>query len=152
MALPMTAIENCQPLRLGHSATKDVAAGAFGVRASPLKDTQPGAHSVMVNSVITWVGAFDAQPAEFHRTLNLCDRLFTEEQPGASGRDFLTMLNHHSLKTVQGFVEPGLAQAAPEDRFQFERHGFFVADRKDHLPGKALVFNRVTGLKDAWGR
>mgnify|MGYP002147820912 CR=1 FL=1 len=49
------------------------------------------------------------------------------------------------------FVEPGLAQAAADDKFQFERHGYFVADRKDHGVGK-LVFNRTTGLKDSWAK
>jgi glutaminyl-tRNA synthetase len=48
-------------------------------------------------------------------------------------------------------VEPSLAQAAADDKFQFERHGYFVADRKDHSKGKP-VFNRVTGLKGSWGK
>jgi glutaminyl-tRNA synthetase len=56
-----------------------------------------------------------------------------------------------SLKTVAAYVEPSLAQAAADDHFQFERHGYFVADRKDHAAGKP-VFNRVTGLKDSWGK
>ncbi|QTD47385.1 hypothetical protein J1M35_12875 [Ottowia testudinis] len=50
----------------------------------------------------------------------------------------------------QAIVEPGLAKEAPEDRFQFERHGFFVADRSEHVAGEKLAFNRVTGLKDSW--
>ncbi|HMN15540.1 MAG TPA: glutamine--tRNA ligase, partial [Bellilinea sp.] len=70
----------------------------------------------------------------------------------AGGRDFLTVLNPNSLTTAQAIVEPSLAKAAPEDRFQFERHGFFVADRRDHVPGGRLVFNRVTGLKDSWAK
>jgi glutaminyl-tRNA synthetase len=57
------------------------------------------------------------------------------------------------------YVEPGLASAKRDERFQFERHGYFVADRKDHvpddmaagLPGKP-VFNRVAGMKDSWGK
>jgi glutaminyl-tRNA synthetase len=48
-------------------------------------------------------------------------------------------------------VEPSLAQSAPDQKFQFERHGYFVADRRDHAPGR-LVFNRTTGLKDSWGK
>lgn len=47
--------------------------------------------------------------------------------------------------------EPLLAACAPDDHFQFERHGYFVADRKDHAAGKP-VFNRVTGLKYSWGK
>ena len=93
-------------------------------------------------------GAHDGQPA----TVNLYDRLFTEEQPDAGGRDFLTVLNPHSLHTVQAIVEPSLAAAQPEDRFQFERHGYFVADRREHQAGGRLVFNRIAGLKDSWGK
>jgi len=52
---------------------------------------------------------------------------------------------------VSGYVEPSLAHAAPDDKFQFERHGYFVADRVDHAPGKP-VFNRTTTLKDSWGK
>jgi glutaminyl-tRNA synthetase len=67
----------------------------------------------------------------------------------ANGKDFLASLNPDSLKTVTAYVEPSLAEAHADDKFQFERHGYFVADRKDHAPGKP-VFNRVTGLKDSW--
>ena len=132
-------------------ATKDEAGRASVVRANLIKDTKsgtPGADSVKVKGVITWVGVADGKPAE----VRLYDRLFTEEQPDAGGRDFLTVLNPNSLTTVQAIVEPSLAKAAPEDRFQFERHGFFVADRREHVPGEKLVFNRVTGLKDSWGK
>ena len=62
------------------------------------------------------------------------------------------MLNTNSLNTVQAIVEPSLASAQPEDRFQFERHGFFVADRREHQAGGRLVFNRIAGLKDSWGK
>lgn len=68
-----------------------------------------------------------------------------------SGKDFLAALNPDSLKTVAAYVEPSLARAEADDKFQFERHGYFVADRRDHVPGKP-VFNRVTGLKDSWGK
>ena len=60
-------------------------------------------------------------------------------------------LNPDSLKVVQAYVEPSLAWAAPDQKFQFERHGYFVADRDDHQPGKP-VFNRAVGLKDSWGK
>ena len=85
--------------------------------------------------------------------MRLYDRLFTEEQPDAGGRDFLAALNPASLRTVQAIVEPALARAQPEDRYQFERHGFFVADRREHtVSGRRLVFNRITGLRDSWGK
>ena len=132
-------------------ATKHEAGAVSTVRARLIPGTKsgtPGADSVKVKGVITWVGVADGQPAE----VRLYDRLFTEEQPDAGGRDFLTVLNPNSLTTAQAIVEPSLAKAAPEDRFQFERHGFFVADRRDHVPGGRLVFNRVTGLKDSWAK
>ena len=132
-------------------ATKDEAGRASQVSAVLIKDTKsgtPGADSVKVKGVITWVGAADGLSA----TVHLYDRLFTEEQPDAGGRDFLTVLNPHSLHTVQAIVEPSLANAQPEDRFQFERHGYFVADRREHQAGDKLVFNRIAGLKDSWGK
>ena len=132
-------------------ATKDEAGRASQVSAVLIKDTKsgsPGADSVKVKGVITWVGAADGLPA----TVHLYDRLFTEEQPDAGGRDFLSVLNPNSLNTVQAIVEPSLAAAQPEDRFQFERHGYFVADRREHQAGDKLVFNRIAGLKDSWGK
>ena len=52
---------------------------------------------------------------------------------------------------VQGFVEPALATAPADERYQFERHGYFVTDRQDHRAA-APVFNRITGLKDGWAK
>jgi glutaminyl-tRNA synthetase len=49
-------------------------------------------------------------------------------------------------------VEPSLASAQPDQKFQFERHGYFVADRVDHLPGQRAVFNLAVGLRDGWGK
>ena len=55
------------------------------------------------------------------------------------------------MKVVTAYVEPSLAAAQPDQKFQFERFGYFVADRNDHTPGKP-VFNRAVGLKDSWGK
>ncbi len=71
--------------------------------------------------------------------------------PDTTEKDFLEELNPDSLKTVAAYVEPSMASAKGDDRFQFERHGYFVADREDHAAGK-LVFNRAVGLKDSWGK
>ena len=120
------------------------------VLATLVPDTKsgtPGADAVKVKGVITWVSAVTGVPAE----VRLFDRLFTEAQPDAGGRDYLTVLNPNSKKTVLAYVEPGLAAALADDRFQFERHGYFVADRQDHAPGK-LVFNRTATLKDTWSK
>ena len=129
---------------------KDADGRVTVVLANVVPDTKsgtPGADAVKVKGTITWVGAHDAVAATF----NLYDRLFTEAQPDAGDRDFRSVLNPHSKAVVQGYVEPALAAVAAEACFQFERHGYFVADRVDHTPA-APVFNRSTGLKDSWGR
>ena len=129
---------------------KDAQGQVTAVLATLLPDTKsgtPGADAVKVKGVITWVSASTGLPAEVH----LYDRLFAEAQPDAGGRDFLSVLNPNSKKTVRAFVEPDLAAAKADARFQFERHGYFVADRKDHAPGK-LVFNRTATLKDTWSK
>ena len=128
---------------------KDDSGRVTKVLARVLPDTKsgtPGADVVKVKGTITWVGAHDAVPA----TVNLYDRLFTQAQPEAGGRDFREVLNPASKQVVQAWLEPGLASAQQENRFQFERHGYFVADRVLHAPG-AMVFNRITTLKDSWG-
>ena len=96
----------------------------------------------------TWVGAADGVSAE----VRLYNRLFTDPQPDACGKNFLDALNPDSLKVVTAVVEPSLAAAKQDQKFQFERHGYFVADRADHGVGGKVVFNRVTGLKDSWGK
>lgn len=129
---------------------KDAEGNVTKVLATVVPDTKsgtPGADSVKVKAAITWVGVADGVQAE----VRLYDRLFTDPQPDAGGKDFLTLLSPDSLKVVTAYVEPSLANAQPDDKFQFERFGYFVADRKDHTPGKP-VFNRATGLKDSWGK
>ena len=75
--------------------------------------------------------------------------MFTYAQPDAGGKDFIEGLNPNSLKVVTAFVEPSLGAAKADDKFQFERHGYFVADRVDHGAGRP-VFNLAVGLKDSW--
>jgi len=108
----------------------------------------PGADNVKAKAAITWVGVANGVQAE----VRLYDRLFSDPQPDAGGKNFLDALNPDSLKVVTAVVEPSLAAAQPDQKFQFERHGYFVADRKDHGVGGKVVFNRVTGLKDSWGK
>jgi glutaminyl-tRNA synthetase len=128
---------------------KDASGTVVAVLATVLPDTRsgtPGADAVKVKGTISWVGVHDGVTAE----LRLFERLFTEDQPDAEGRDFRGVLNPSSRRVVQGVVEPGLAHCAADTRLQFERHGYFVADRVDHVPGQRLVFNRITGLKDGY--
>jgi glutaminyl-tRNA synthetase len=102
-----------------------------------------------VKGVIHWLSVKHALPAE----IRLYDRLFTDPEPdGHKDRDFLEFLNPESLETVQGWVESAVKDAAPETRYQFERMGYFCADRFEHKSGEKLVFNRTVGLKDTWAK
>ncbi|MDG0800550.1 glutamine--tRNA ligase [Pectobacterium polaris] len=97
-----------------------------------------------VKGVIHWVSAAHAVPAEFR----LYDRLFSVANPGAA-EDFLSTINPDSLRITQGFVEASLAQAEVEKAYQFEREGYFCADRV-YSSAEHLVFNRTVGLRDTW--
>ena len=130
--------------------TKDADGNITEVLATVVPDTKsgtPGADSVKVKAAITWVGVADGVNAE----VRMYDRLFLDAHPDAGGKDFIESLNPNSLKVVTAIVEPSLANAKPDDKFQFERHGYFVADRIDHKAGKP-VFNLAVGLKDSWGK
>ena len=131
-------------------AAKDASGRVTEVHATLIPDTKsgtPGSSSVKVKGVITWVSAHDGLAAE----VRMYDRLFLDPQPDAGGKDYLESLNPDSLKTVTAIVEPSLANAQADEKFQFERHGYFVADRMDHAAGKP-VFNFAVGLKDSFGR
>jgi glutaminyl-tRNA synthetase len=142
-------------LKYGHviectGANKDAQGKVTEVLAQLIPDTKsgtPGSDSVKVKGVITWVSQADALSAE----VRLYDRLFTEAHPDAGGRDFLSSLNPDSLNVIHAYVEPSLASSQPDAKFQFERHGYFVADRMDYTSHKP-VFNRCTGLKDTWSK
>ena len=142
-------------LKYGHviectGAEKDAQGNVTEVHATLVPDTKsgtPGSDAVKVKGVITWVSAADAVQAE----VRLYDRLFAVPQPDTGDKDFLEELNPDSLKVVTAYVEPSLASAKPDEKFQFERHGYFVADRVEHT-GEKPVFNRVAGMKDSWGK
>jgi glutaminyl-tRNA synthetase len=102
-----------------------------------------------VKGVIHWLSAEHAVAAE----VRLYDRLFSDPEPdGYKDRDFLEFLNPDSLLTVQGWVEAAALNASNETRFQFERLGYFCADRFDHVAGEKPVFNRTVSLKDTWAK
>jgi len=128
---------------------KDADGRVVRVLARVVPDTKsgtPGADAVKVKGNITWVGMHEGVAAE----LRLYDRLFREPQPDAGERDFRDALNPDSLRVTRGWLEPSLADLPAAQHVQFERHGYFVSDRKDHRR-EAPVFNRSTGLKDGWG-
>ncbi|MEL0038747.1 MAG: glutamine--tRNA ligase/YqeY domain fusion protein [Halieaceae bacterium] len=96
--------------------------------------------------VIHWVSAVTGVSA----TIRLYDRLFTVPNPAKSD-DVLSVVNPDSLREVNtAVVEPSLVHAAVESVYQFEREGYFVADRYDHSPSQP-VFNLTIGLRDSWG-
>jgi glutaminyl-tRNA synthetase len=112
------------------------------VRATYYADSKsgtPGADKYKVKGNIHWVSANHAHAAE----VRLYDRLFKAENPAG----FLADLNPHSVRTIRAQLEPSLASAKGEERFQFERHGYFVADMRDRA-----VFNRTVTLRDSWSK
>lgn len=105
----------------------------------------PGANNYKVKGNIHWLSADNCFAAE----VRLFERLFTTAQPENVNDDLKTILNPLSKKTIQAFIEPSAVQALPGDRLQFERHGYFVADRVDSRPNNP-IFNRIVSLKDNW--
>ncbi|MBC7755456.1 MAG: glutamine--tRNA ligase/YqeY domain fusion protein [Bdellovibrio sp.] len=127
---------------------KDAAGNVTMVTCEYLPDTKSGtagADAIKVKGNIHWVSAAHAYECE----VRLYDRLFSAAHPGEAGTDYLTQLNQNSITKITAQLEPSLKNAKPEDRFQFERHGYFVADKKDSVAGKPL-FNRTVTLRDAW--
>jgi len=128
---------------------RDARGGVSEVRCRTIEDTlgRNPADGVKPRGVIHWVSAARAVRGE----LRLYDRLFLHESPGRGVADFLDHVNPDSLSVKTGcYLEPGLATAAPERNFQFERQGYFVADRHDHS-AETPVFNRTIGLRDVRG-
>ena len=128
---------------------KDADGRVVCVHANYLPETKTGtagADSVKTKAAIHWLDASTAVPAE----LRLYDRLFTVPNPDAEG-DFLSVLNRDSKSVRRGYVEPCVAAAAGDVRFQFERNGYFVTDRIDHS-AEHPVLNLAVGLKDSWGK
>ncbi len=143
-------------LRYGHVVTcigcdKDADGNITAVHCEVMPDSKsgtPGADNYKVKGNIHWVSAAHALDAP----VRLYDRLFTVPAPGAGDTDYLTQINPDSVRVLPSAkLEPGLRDAKPEDRFQFERHGYFVADAKDSKPG-APVFNRAVTLRDTFGK
>ncbi len=127
---------------------KDATGKVTIVHCEYLPDTKsgtPGSDSVKVKGNIHWVSVQHAYECE----VRLYDRLFKEAHPGEGDRDFLSDINPNSVTLITAQLEPTLKDAKAEDNFQFERHGYFVADRKDSVAGKP-VFNRTVTLRDAW--
>ncbi len=130
---------------------KDADGNITEIRCTYDVDTKSGGPAAgrKVKGTIHWVSAEHALPAE----IRLYDRLFVNENPDVAeeGKDFKSNLNPDSLDIKKSFVEPSLANAEPEAKYQFERRGYFCVDTKDSKEGK-LVFNRTVPLRDSWSK
>ncbi len=127
---------------------KDAAGNVVELHCTADLDSKTGGATAArkVKGTVHWVSASHAVDAE----VRLYDRLFTEAEPEADGRDFKTVLNPRSLEVITAKLEPSLNAADPAARYQFERLGYFCVD-KDSTPGKP-VFNRTITLKDTWAK
>jgi glutaminyl-tRNA synthetase len=127
---------------------KDAAGNVVELHCTADLDSKTGGATSnrKVKGTIHWVSAAHAVDAE----VRLYDRLFTVAEPDGEGRDFKQFMNPHSLEVITAKVEPSLAQANPEERYQFERLAYFCLD-KDATPGKP-VFNRIITLRDTWAK
>lgn len=129
-------------------AVKDANGELLEVRATLVPDTVGANPPEGVNprGVIHWVSATDNLPIE----VRLYDRLFNDEAPDAGDKNFLDALNPDSLVIIErAYAEISLANAVPEQAYQFEREGYFCVDSK-YSSLKKPVFNRTIGLKDSW--
>ena len=133
------------------AVVKDDAGHIVELRGTLDPQSRPGMEGAnrKVKGTIHWVSARHAASAE----VRLFERLFTVPDPDVDedGRTYRDYLNPASRKVVTGYVEPAAADAAPEQSFQFERLGYFVADRYDHRAGSP-VFNRSVTLRDGAGK
>ncbi len=128
---------------------KDASGKVIAVHCNYYPDSKSGtdgANNYKVKGNIHWVSAPHAVETE----VRMYDRLFSDPHPDAGGKDFKQALNPDSKSVITAYLEAGADKAQPDEKFQFERHGYFVADRVDSKPGKP-VFNRIVTLKDSWG-
>ncbi len=144
----MVRLKNAYIIK-GESVDKDADGNITTIYATYLPESKSGGdHSGMtVKGTIHWVSAAHAATAE----VRMYDRLFTVENPGSEEGDFKSFINKESLQVISNaYVEPGLLQAKPGDRFQFMRKGYFSVD--PDTTSEKIVFNRTVTLKDAWAK
>lgn len=130
-------------------AIKNEAGEIIEVHCTYDKDSKSGSGTEAslrkVKGTLHWVSVPHAEKVE----VRLYDRLFMVEDPQSDKeKDFLAFVNPYSLEVIEAFVEPSLKEAKVEDKFQFQRMGYFCVD-KDSTPEK-LVFNRTVTLRDSW--
>jgi glutaminyl-tRNA synthetase len=127
---------------------KDAAGAIIELRCTADLTTRKGEPNAdrKVKGTIHWVSATRCITAE----VRLYDRLFTVPEPGATD-DFMKVVNPHSLDVVTARLESSLAAAKPDERYQFERLGYFSLDARDSTAARP-VFNRTITLRDAWAK
>ncbi len=129
---------------------KDADGKVIAVHCTYFPDSKSGTEgsaNYKVKGTIHWVSVPHALEAE----VRLYDRLFTDPNPDAGGKDFKSALNPNAKEVITAYLEPGMRHALADEKFQFERHGYFVADRVEHAATRP-VFNRGVTLKDSWGK
>jgi glutaminyl-tRNA synthetase len=126
---------------------KDAAGKVIELRCTADLESKTGGATSgrKIKGTIHWVSAAHAVDAE----VRLYDRLFTVAEPDAAG-DFKAHLNPHSLEVLTAKCEPGLGEAKPELRYQFERLAYFTLDGSS--TAKKPVFNRTITLRDNWAK
>jgi glutaminyl-tRNA synthetase len=127
--------------------TKDAHGNVIEVMCEYIPDSKsgtPGADHHKTKGVIHWVSAAHAHEAE----VRLYDRLFRTPAPGKATGNMMDDLNPDSLKVIRAYLEPSLKEAKGEERFQFERHGYFVADPRS----SPSAFTRTVTLRDSWAK
>ncbi len=145
------------PVRLRHAyvieathVDRDENGKVIAVHATYYPETKSGsegANNIKTKAAIHWLSQKDSLPAE----IRLYDRLFSLEHPDEGGKDFRELLTPDSKTILKSYVETSLKNAKPEDKFQFERNGYYVADQKDFTPDN-LVFNLSVPLKDSFNK
>ncbi len=133
----------------GESVTKDAQGNITEIHVVYDEDSRSGSGSESsqrkVSGTLHWVSIQHAVEAE----VRLYDRLFIDEAPDShKEKNFLDFMNANSLQITKGFVEPSLSSAKWNDKFQFQRLGYFSVDKDSNT--EKLVFNKTVGLKDAW--
>ncbi|KXO00820.1 glutamate--tRNA ligase [Aequorivita aquimaris] len=135
----------------GESVVKDSEGNITEIHCTYDPDSKSGSGSEAslrkVKGTLHWVSAEHALPVE----VRLYDRLFTEASPDTNKeKDFMEFINPDSLQVITGYAEPSVKDSKPEDKFQFQRLGYFVVDR-DSTEEK-IVFNRTVPLRDSWAK
>jgi glutaminyl-tRNA synthetase len=140
-------LRNCYVIE-ADSAVHDEAGNVVEVHARLIPNTlgNDPEDGIKAKGVIHWVSAAGGKRA----TVRLYDRLFNEEAPDKGDKAYMDFVNENSLEVVeQAWIEPSLVDAQPEQNFQFERQGYFVADRFEHS-AESPLFNMTIGLRDTW--